>query len=569
MIVGFVSDMVVELLDNMWKEHDDVFVTGDLFRNDGLYPVEKFAKDVRHTENLPELLHGLNGFFAIIVFENGLAHLCADHVRSIPLFYSTDEDLLIGDNFRRLKEQIGGSLDPDRIQTKEYLATGLVSGHETLYPGIKQVQAGELVTIDLDDGKVDNRTRYRRYRDEPSEIHSKSALFDQLEAALSNSFQRLIKFADGDPIIIPLSAGYDSRLIALMLKKLGYEEVYAFHSVHSETNRKITQSVADDLDIPLVLFQTDHNDLATVYSSSRWAEIEESVSGYGAIPPRPGNLSISKKLKESEKLPDHGVVTKGHHAATACLATSGILDCNSISTRNVVEQLWLDNFDMCQWSRRKYGDVFEEIVLDRTIGDDISSVSDAIRVRELWYWQERSPKRLIAHPKEYTCFGYRRWLPLWDREYMTVWNYVPDEYRVDKRLHKEYIQQLSIELCGRWVEPNKETGTSELVLSKLESAIRDTSVERLIRLSHRRIQSLKRSLDPESVYRNTPQLAFVPEDVFCQTYRGHERYHYYMALNRMDQLPESGSELDTDGVLRRSLTDPLSISESVGSDEPY
>ncbi len=558
--------MDIELLDGLWEHHDGVWVAGDVFRGHEPYAVEELSTDIQNVDDVEEFLRNINGQYAIIVDRDQLIHLYADHIRSLPLFYSS-QNQVVGDDFQQVRQKADESINPTRTEIKEYLATGIISGSNTTYETINQVQAGEYVTIHKADGEIRDRGRYYKYRDNPSEINSKNELYSRLDKVLHDSFKRLIKFADGDPIIVPLSAGYDSRLVALMLKKLDYEKVYAYHVVHSDTNSQITQSVADDLNIPLVKFENKFANIRDIYNSSRWNDLNQSISGYGTIAPRIGNAINMKQISQNEKLPDNAVITKGYHSAVASLVTPGILDKNDISNLDIIKQLWLDNFDMCQWSRRKYGGLFEDIVLERTIGTDISSVSDAIRLRELWHWQEKIPKRLIAHPKEYTCYGYRRWLPLLDIDYMTIWNLVPDEYRVDKKLHKEYIRTQYKEYCGRWVEPNKKSDIDQIILSKLEAAVRDTRIETSVRATYRKLQALQNSLSADTVYENNPQFGFVPKDVFCELYRGYERDHYFMALDRMDMLPKTSSKIETNGPLRRALTDPLSVSESVGDSQ--
>ena len=57
---------------------------------------------------------------------------------------------------------------------------------------------------------------------------NKFNLFHKLDRIYEDTFSRLISWLDGRQAVIPLSGGYDSRLIALMLKELGYNNVLCF-----------------------------------------------------------------------------------------------------------------------------------------------------------------------------------------------------------------------------------------------------------------------------------------------------------------------------------------------------
>jgi len=116
----------------------------------------------------------------------------------------------------------------DQDAATEFLLAGCVTGNDTLYPRIKRLQPGQMLSIDrAASGEPSVRQYYALTRQEIVS-ESKQTLLDRFDAILENAFERLVERADGDPIIVGLSGGYDSRLIALMLDRVGYEKVYAF-----------------------------------------------------------------------------------------------------------------------------------------------------------------------------------------------------------------------------------------------------------------------------------------------------------------------------------------------------
>ena len=77
----------------------------------------------------------------------------------------------------------------------------------------------------------DNRLKKEFYFDYlTTKISDK--IFDELKSEFLNilrdTIQRLIKFANGRQIIVPLSGGYDSRLVASLLKQANYQNILCF-----------------------------------------------------------------------------------------------------------------------------------------------------------------------------------------------------------------------------------------------------------------------------------------------------------------------------------------------------
>src|SRR5690606_4106017 len=112
----------------------------------------------------------------------------------------------------------------DNIAKKEFLLTGYVTGNETLYSNVRQVRAGEIVRVKFNNGQTE-LSSYRYYQFTHSEPGSfdESTLRSELEGRVQEAMKRLLYFADGRQIVIPLSGGYDSRLIATIVKEMEYD----------------------------------------------------------------------------------------------------------------------------------------------------------------------------------------------------------------------------------------------------------------------------------------------------------------------------------------------------------
>jgi len=193
-----------------------------------------------------------NGLFSFVKMNDNEIVLAVDHIRSMPLFYAfEDGNVYVSDDaFWILKQLSVVTLDEDAAE--EFLVTGHVAGNETLYRQIKQVQAGEMVRIRtrVDKGGEINAFRYFLYRrDKEKELNTdRETLLTMLDNVLQKVFERAIKVLNGRTAVIPLSGGYDSRLVAMMLKRSGYENVVCFsYGVPGNMDSEVSRIIAESL----------------------------------------------------------------------------------------------------------------------------------------------------------------------------------------------------------------------------------------------------------------------------------------------------------------------------------
>ncbi|MBN2858173.1 MAG: hypothetical protein JXN63_07210, partial [Candidatus Delongbacteria bacterium] len=179
-------------------------------------------KIIDDPDDLSTALRELNGVFAFVYEGSGKTILCCDRTRTFPLFYFyDDEELAVSDDPGLIEKQFK---DTDEDSLKLFLFSGYVPGNKTLLEDIYQVQAGEFV--------VYNKTSLQNqfyHKFKASEFRSDEK---NLETELNDIFvsagKRLRSSLEGKVPVLPLSSGYDSRLIACLLKMNGFDDVLTF-----------------------------------------------------------------------------------------------------------------------------------------------------------------------------------------------------------------------------------------------------------------------------------------------------------------------------------------------------
>ena len=182
-----------------------------------------FCKIKQNT--LKESLKEVKGSFAAIFDDGEKYYLIVDKVRSYPLFYGgKGDDRFIVDSVEYLGKYINNCRMNDAASA-EFLATGYLEGNITLYSHIQNVVAGSYVVVT--DAVIDTII-YHGHIHSKMENRTDEEIKCQSGEILENAFKKLLRTIGNKQIIIPLSGGYDSRLIACLCKKFKIENVICF-----------------------------------------------------------------------------------------------------------------------------------------------------------------------------------------------------------------------------------------------------------------------------------------------------------------------------------------------------
>jgi len=180
-------------------------------------------------ESIRTAVNQLVGFYSIISIRENCAILIVDPIRSIPLFYADEiGNIFISNSSNSIFDALTNPEKNREAQT-EFLLTGYTTGQDTLIDLIHQVRPGEIVTISkrFDGFNICSEFYFNSIFRSPG-IATTNELHAEFDSILKSIFSRLCRLADGRQIVLPLSGGLDSRLIALWLKELNYTNVLTF-----------------------------------------------------------------------------------------------------------------------------------------------------------------------------------------------------------------------------------------------------------------------------------------------------------------------------------------------------
>lgn len=433
----------------------EYFLKGNVFLNNRFIDPGKLAESIyplicsedgSKEKELIEFLERLNGEFAIVIDAGDRIFCAVDKLRSIPLFYSLEEDdFLLTDTAYFLKDKSNFRLNEKNAA--EFMVAGYVTGEETLFDGIKQVKNGEFLIYQKKD-KFLKTSSYFRFLHGTYFEASELQLLEMLDEVFVNIFSRLIDSTvkKGKKLAIPLSGGLDSRIIIGMLKRLGVNDVTCI-SYGRKGNREslISKKVSEALGYKWLFVEYTTQKWHECYNSKEADQFQIMAGNLSSLPHMQDFLAL-RELKSQEKLPENSVFVPGHSGDM--LAGSHIPRSYLDNSRKYDLEVLLDDslrkhYNLWKWPQgSELEHIFKEKIKKCVNGLEIEDNNSCANAIEFVDFNERQAKFIVNSVRVYEFFNYEWRIPLWDAELINFFLRVPIKYRISQSIYKKYARDL-------------------------------------------------------------------------------------------------------------------------------
>jgi len=427
------------------------------------------SKDVDKTAFTELVAHQLDGFYSLIIQSKNGFYAAVDHIRSHPLFYASNEKLLfISDKAEWVRKQIGDEeLCP--IARDEFQLTGYVTGADTLFPNVKQLQAGELLS--LENGTLSTERYYTFEHSEPDNF-DETKLKQELYRVSIKATQRLIQYANGRQIVIPLSGGYDSRLIASLLKQAQYENILCFtYGLKGNKEAKYSKQVADSLGLRWHFVEYTEKLWDKAWQTKQRKNYSKYAANHVSLPHIQDWLAV--KIMHNNKIiepnavfaPGHsGDMVAGSHIPSFIFENRR----NNYSLRELSKHLFDKHYSLTSTSNIKTNpDIFYKKIKSAINKLENYTRKEFANESELHNWQNRQAKYICNSIRVYESFGYDWWMPLWDKPFINFFESLPLRLR-DHTWYVNFVSEQYERISGGSIlKSSSEKSLIILLLKKM------------------------------------------------------------------------------------------------------
>ncbi len=386
-----------------WTHANGVHVMGCAWLNETLCKEQSLAdyfSDINDETDFTEKLHALSGHFSIIVESNDHIFLAVDIIRTFPLFITEENtDIIVSD-------EVNFNGPRNKTETASFKKVYCTLGNNTLLNATRQLQAGEYAVICKKQQTVRIK-EYFRHSNEGNAIGS----YKELEACENILVNRMIKYAGGRTIFIPLSGGYDSRYLLALLKKNHYTNVKCFiYGRKDSTDTIIAKRVATILQVEWYFIEyTD--ELLNEFFSEEWAKYSEMNHHCSSLPHEQDFFALLY-LKKNNLLPDNAVVMNGF--------------CQDIIAGSFLEPV-------------SSVVIKEHIAYKHELQTETPDYETSWNGYQEWLIKNRLSKFIVNSMRVYEYFGLDFYLPFWDKDWVNYWYSLTYRDKLNQVFYVRYL----------------------------------------------------------------------------------------------------------------------------------
>ena len=454
-------------------------------------------------------LRELNGVYAVVYEGSGRLFACCDRTRSFPLFYKMDDSgLTITDDPKTVVKE----KDTDDESIKIFLYTGYATGSRTLLKDIYQIQAGEYIFRDKE-----NFERKFYYRFRPAHpVADRIVLENELTETLNRIGKDLCQSLKGKTAVLPLSSGYDSRLIAVLLKSAGMNDVITFtYGRKDNPEIELSRRTAQKLGFRWKYIEYDEITVKDFLSSDEFRSYFPFASACTSMFYLQEFFAL-QKLKEI--IPENSVFIPGHSGDT--IAGSHLSDdmTEELSKDALIDRIISKHFNMRPVSSKNREFLSEELTLAFE-GKTFSGFD-----YEDWIIKERHGKFVINSNRIYDFFGFEYRMPLVDKRFMDIMSNAPSQLRAGKKLYDSVLKKNFFERYGLNFSKETNPEPKDIKIQETKNSIKKIMPKKIINFYK---EKLRKNTD---IYYNIGVTDCMKKD-----------------------LESSGVSVDTDGENRNSI----------------
>lgn len=432
-----------------WHRQKGMACKGYLLHADAsLFESGEMLETGRQVHDLASLNHQLQeggGLFSLLLdVPDGLL-LAGDNMGFFPLFYTyADGRWRVSDRCEELLEWTREK-GCNEEAFPGFQTAGFVLGGESLFRGIFRLMPGERLFLSHQ-GHVRSDPGPYFLPETPGPVQP-GELQETFGQLLQSITERIIHQVRGQHLVVPLSGGYDSRLIVCLLKQAGLENLTCFSYGKPGPESRLSAEVARRLGYRWVFIDYTKLNTEGFLQDSLFTDYASFAGNYASMPYLQEYFGV-KALKDQGLIPDHSAFLPGHPGDNA--AGSLLAKAMKGKLEKAAMPAWLrQHFYTFQDVDRKEKRLQEQQLaawFEKHPRAMMPPVDDFMPAVEAWHFKERLPKFVCHSARVFPFFGYGVHMPLADPGLWRFFSKLPYPLRENKRFYKQALEE-------KWFRP--------------------------------------------------------------------------------------------------------------------
>lgn len=469
----------IELLYNKgfrWEQVNNVYYKG-CFSNDLKESMASIAQQLTIYSSIEEIgykLRGIHGNFVFVIDKGDSVILCTDNIRSIPIFFSSD-GMIISDSAEHIRKMMNINIeDVDLSLFGELLLKRNTQPGKTVYGQILQVEPCEVIKIN----KKSDIEHFFYYSHSHKEYKSEHRQLEELFVeALKKSVDNTCEDLSERQIVIPLSGGYDSRLLACLLKEKGYNNVVCYTYGRSKDYEVIySEKVADSLGYEWHYIEYNVDKWKAFFRDPKALVYFDFASNHCAFPHLQEYIAINE-LVNNQIIREGAVVIPGFcgdaHAGSFVpqkfnysFDLQGVVDyayeAQYTNFECLPEQKAILKKQLYSYLHNKHINVFDK--------DSFISAYDE------WTINARLSMYIVNSLRVYEYFNLEWRLPMLDYGFVDFWYSISNKYRIQENFYidtifRQYFKKYNVEFKKPQFRTVHTSRIKSLVTSFIKSVL--------------------------------------------------------------------------------------------------
>lgn len=457
-----------------WFNNKNIWVKGIFFDSKNSYYSDQnlvaFFENVKSKEDFILKIKEANGLFSVVVTIENKIFLASDTSRMFPLFYSFKNDNFnLSDDIEFLKEKLNIT-KINKQSYNEFLSAAHTFGNRTILEGIFQLQSNEYIIIN--ENKISDKGFFFLYS--IKDINKNSYFLQKKQAirAFENAFERLIVSLNNKHVALPLSGGYDSRFIAVMLKKHNYKNVTCFtYGRKNNVELRNAKKTAEKLNFKWVFIEYNDSLFGDYLKTDIFKKYAHYVGKYSSMPLLQEYFAV-KYLKDNKIIPDDSVFIPGHSGDLLGGSQFVKVLKKDLKTSQIVNLLYSKKL-LYRHSIKINSKKTKQIISENLLNFDANFDEKLpYSIAEDYDIKEKIAKFIINSSSVYSFFEFEHRLPFWDKELMTFFSSVPYEYKQMKLLFDDILKNIYFAPHGLNFDLELQVTKKEIFIQQIKNKVK-------------------------------------------------------------------------------------------------